>query len=361
MTAAILRSTGAALSPHYVGPDDALRLLPGSDTRVVHGAIGLRGRYWSTDPETGKVAPDQTTSHLAARAVDDAIRRWGGDRRQVDCLVVTTCTPETELPQTSARVQHILGLHDLRLLDLRSGCAGVVQALNLARLMIEAGEHRTVVVAGADCFSPVNLPRVLPPASRSVEDLMDTLMLSDLGAAAVVSAGEPDQPRRLTWGLAGSPLPDVDPGLITEPLMPVSRIPGTAAGRRREAFVRVVNNHELIRRYLPEVIQHAFHHIHRVHGLGWLDFEAVVGPQANPGLIRTVHREVAERNDDAGNDHGDRKPWFIGDRFGNCPGCAILHAYHELDQAGRVHPGDRVLLLGAESPKWLYATAMLQA
>jgi len=337
-----------------------LRLFPGNDTRVVNGAVGLRARYWSADPETGRTDPDWATTGLVRRAARDALDRWGGDPRRVECLIVATCTPETELPQTSARVHQGLGLPDARLLDLRSGCAGVVQALDLARLMVTTGEHRVVLVAGADCFSPVNVPRILDPRSRSIEDLMDALMLSDLGAAAVVEAAEPGVPRRVAWGLSGAPLPDVEPGLITEPLMPIPRIPATAAGRRREKAVRVVNNHELIRKHLPRVIEAALVRVAERQGLTWADFQAVVGPQANPGLVAYVGAELASRAGDA-LPHGDRHPWFVGDQFGNCPGCAVLHAFHELDRAGRVDPGDRVLLLGAESPKWLYAAVGIEA
>ncbi len=355
-----IASTGVSLSTHRLSQEDILAAFPGSDTRVVVQAVGVQTRYWATDPHSGEVDLGSTTTPLAIRAVQDALSRWEGDPGTIGCLIVTTVTPETELPQISARIQQAIPLGDLQLLDLRSGCAGVVQALGLAATLIRSGLHRNVVVVGVDCFSPVNVPRIRFPGQRSVEDLMDAIMLSDLAAAAVVSSSTSgDASLRLTFHGAGAPLSQVEAGLITEPLMPVPRLPGTAAGRRREKSVRVVNNHALIRTWLPRVIEAALQRAEELSGYRWNDFSSVVGPQANPGLIRAMARKVAEDCGDTP-DHGVCKPWFVGDRFGNCPGAAILHAFHELVKEGHHREGSRTLLLGAESPKWLHAVAGIE-
>ena len=335
--------------------------LGGKDVPLACRFFGVEGRHWAADLATGEVDPSHLTSGLAIRAGRAALDRAGLEPDRIDAVICATCTPEFLLPQTSTLVQTGLGIPDPRCLDLRAGCAGVVQAIDLGAMLIANGRARHVLVTGSDCFSPQNWPRVQEPSVRSMDDVMDAAMLSDMAAAAVLSPCDDGEPGQLLYAASGSPRPEVEPGLVTEPLVPLSMLPFEWAPRRKMARPpRVSQRHNLIGTHLPQVIREAIRAAEAASGLGWTDFSAVIGPQANPALMRTVNeqvslQEVGEVVED------ERKPFVIGHRIGNCPGAAVLQGYHILCDEAPPPPGSRVLLLGAESPRWTYSLLVVAA
>lgn len=347
--------------PNELITDEALAAaLGGRDVPMACRFSGVTGRHWSADPHTGDVDPDHLTSGLSASAGRRALAAASVDPGRIGAVISATCTPETALPQTSALVQTGVGIPDCQCIDLRSGCAGIVTGLDLAASLVQQGRAEHVLVTGADCFSPLNLPRLQDRSSRSVEDVMDAVMLSDMAVAAVVSRCEPGEPGEILSFAAGSPRPQVPPGLVTEPMVPIEMLPFEwAPSRKMGRPPRVSQRHRLIAEHLPSVIEEAVGVAERMADTRWLDFSAVIGPQANPVLMRDVLRSVSlaicgEIVED------ERHPFVIGDRIGNCPGAAVLQGYHLLLQEMPPEPGSRVLLLGAESPRWLYSVMVVR-
>ena len=333
--------------------------LGGKDVPLACRHFGVQGRYWSVDLHTGAMDPAHVNSGLCIGAGRRAVAASGIEPGEIDAVISATCTPEFALPQTSALVQTGLGIPDCRCIDLRSGCAGVVSALDLASLLITAGRARHVLVTGSDCFSPTNAPRVRDRSARSKDDVMDAVMLSDMAAAAVLGPAEPGNPGEILCSAAGSPRPDVPPGLVTEPGVPMEALPFQwAPSRKMNPPPRVSQRHNLIGEHLPHVIIEAIRAAERHSGLGWTDFAAVIGPQANPRLMRTVLHQVSEA--ECGEVIEDpRKPFIIGERIGNCPGAAVLQAFHIMQDEDPLPAGSKVLLLGAESPRWTYSLMVL--
>lgn len=334
-------------------------LLGGKDVPLACRFSGVRGRHWAVDPETGWLDPTRTNSALVIRAGRAALERAGIAPDEVDLVICATCTPELLLPQTSALVQTGLRIPDCRCIDLRAGCAGVVSALDLARHLIQSGSVRHALVAGSDCFSPLAWPRLQDPATRSMDDVHDAAMLSDAAAAAVLGRGEPGEPGTLGFAASGSPLPDTPPGLATEPLVPRESLPFEWAPRRKLVRPpRVSTRHPLIAEHLPRLVQTAVERLEREAGLEWPAFGAVIGPQANPNLTRQTIQKVSEAL--TGETRPDpRRPFTIGDRIGNCPGAAVLQAYHLLLEEDPPPAGSAVALLGIESPRWTYSLLVL--
>lgn len=346
----------AEFRPGEVITNDRLAaLLGGKDVPLACRHSGVHGRYWALDPDTGVLPPGLTNSGLCARAAGQALQRAAVAPDQVDLVICSTCTPEVALPQTSALVQTALGIPDCRCIDLRAGCAGVISALDLARHLISAGQVRHALVIGSDCFSPLGWPRLQDPATRSMDDVHDAAMLSDAAAAAVLGPGEPDAPGDLGFAASGSPLPHVPPGLATEPQVAMEALPFEWAPKRKLARPpRVSTRHPLIAENLPKLIRTAVELLEAESGLDWFQFSAVIGPQANPNLNRQLIRTVSEQV--TGQAIEDpRRPFTIGDRVGNCPGAAVLQAYHLLLEEAPPSPGSRVALLGIESPRWTYS------
>ena len=108
------------------------------------GARGDPGQDPSLDrrPRHGRAERDATPTWPTRRR-----RRrssWPGSKPDdVDLLVVSTASPEYHLPPTATFVQEKLGQEKIAAMDIRSGCAGAVEALDLARMYLERGQYDT--------------------------------------------------------------------------------------------------------------------------------------------------------------------------------------------------------------------------
>jgi len=146
--------------------DDWARLVDTSDEWIV-ARTGIRRRHF--------VAPDQSTLDLATEAATRALADAGLTSAELGEIIVATDTPEVYTPDTAALLQHRLGAGNVPTYDLGgSGCAGFIQALDVARARILLAPKRILVV-GVEVISRL----------MSWKDRATAVLFGD-GAGAVV-------------------------------------------------------------------------------------------------------------------------------------------------------------------------------
>jgi 3-oxoacyl-[acyl-carrier-protein] synthase-3 len=161
-----------------------------ADPRWVEMFIGTRTRHLGVDLDTGKVT--HTLVDLATEAAEAALADAGYAAGDVDALVLATASPDHLMPASVNLVADRLGLHGVPTYQLQSGCAGAVQALDVARRMLDA-EHAVVLAVGADsCAKHLVLNHDFPALPPS--ELVNYVIFGD-GAGAAVLGAEPEGPR----------------------------------------------------------------------------------------------------------------------------------------------------------------------
>ena len=109
-------------------------------------------------------------------------------------------------------------------MEIRSGCAGAVEALDIARLYLERGDYETAVVIGSEAISPLLVPVFLGkdpnegPDARPARDLQLRRRRRRDGAAGARTATGDGHPRRSAIACVGG-----------------GRKPGMQVDRRRHA------------------------------------------------------------------------------------------------------------------------------
>ncbi len=120
-------------------------------------------------------AENESTLTMARNAGEMAIKDAGLSPDDIDEIIVATDTPEMYTPDTAALLQDLLGCRNVPTYDLGgSGCAGFVQALDVARARI-AFQPKKVLVVGVELIT-----RMIDWTDRS------TAVLFGDGAGAVV-------------------------------------------------------------------------------------------------------------------------------------------------------------------------------
>ena len=142
-------------------------------------------------------APDETVADMATAAGGKALAASGLSPADIDLVIVATCTPEVQIPNTAATVAQRLGIGAPGAYDLNAACAGFCYALANANDAIRAGTARNVLVIGAE-----KLSNWVDWTDRST-----AIIFADGAGAAVVSpVAEPtDLPGigPVVWGSAG--------------------------------------------------------------------------------------------------------------------------------------------------------------
>jgi 3-oxoacyl-[acyl-carrier-protein] synthase-3 len=183
--------------------------------KVIHNDYFLDAEFY--DPATGKkfetpneeiirkfneitnieerryAEPDQSTSHLATFAAEDAITSSGFDREKLEFIItahnfgdIFPGSYRSEMiPAMANRVKLGLGIKNTNVLthDVNAGCPGWTTAMIIADAYIRSGLFKCGLVIGSDVNS-----RVSDPFDR------DRMIFSDGAGAVIVEAIESETP-----------------------------------------------------------------------------------------------------------------------------------------------------------------------
>ena len=167
-----LIGTGACL-PDFVLTNAMLEHMVDTNDEWIVQRTGVRER---------RIAKNMHTWELALGAAQDALADAKIDAGELDLILVSTCTPDTNTPNTAAILQDKLGAGAIGAFDINNACTGFVSATDIADCYIKSGKARTVLVVSAETLS-----RIVDYTDRGT-----CILFGDGAAAAVYRATEDD-------------------------------------------------------------------------------------------------------------------------------------------------------------------------
>lgn len=149
----------------------------------VEGFIATHSRHLATNLGTGEI--DYTLTDLGELAGRRALTAAGVGPEEIDLVVMGTATPDMLMPATVNLVADRLGIDGVPTYQLQSGCAGAVQALDVAHQLTMSGRHATALVIGGDVGAKHHdLGTDL--GALSPEELVNVVLFGDGAGAAVI-------------------------------------------------------------------------------------------------------------------------------------------------------------------------------
>ncbi|MFF4369470.1 3-oxoacyl-ACP synthase III family protein [Streptomyces sp. NPDC001594] len=139
----------------------------------------------------------QQASDLAAQAAAKALATAGTDISDVDLLLFASSCQDLLEPATAHIVAAKLGA-SCPVFDVKNACNSVLNALQVARALIETGHHRTILITCGE--TPTLGTRWHLPDVRTLHSAAVGYTVSDAGAAMLLTAG---------------PAGEADPGILT--------------------------------------------------------------------------------------------------------------------------------------------------
>ncbi|HJR92789.1 MAG TPA: beta-ketoacyl-ACP synthase III [Acidimicrobiia bacterium] len=126
-------------APERVMTNEDWSKLIDTDDEWIRTRTGIERRHFAAEGES--------TADLAEEASRVALKDAGLDGADIDEIIVATDTPEVYTPDTAAFLQTRLGAGNVPAFDLGgSGCAGWLQAIDVARARIALSPKRILVV-----------------------------------------------------------------------------------------------------------------------------------------------------------------------------------------------------------------------
>ncbi len=137
---------GAGLSiPERVVPNEHFSTYLETNDEWIRDRTGIEQRRW--------VGPDVCASELAEPAARQAVERAGLKLSDIDAIILATVTPDYLFPSTACLLQRRLGIAKGFALDVNAVCSGFIYALVTADALITAGQCRNALVVGVDIYS----------------------------------------------------------------------------------------------------------------------------------------------------------------------------------------------------------------
>ncbi|WP_371378140.1 ketoacyl-ACP synthase III [Thalassotalea aquiviva] len=94
-----------------------------------------------------------STSEMAAHAAEHALASAGLQAKDIDLIVVATCSGDNLIPNTASKVQNLLGTNGAACFDLNAACSGFIYALQAATAQVRSGMAKKALVIGAERMS----------------------------------------------------------------------------------------------------------------------------------------------------------------------------------------------------------------
>jgi 3-oxoacyl-[acyl-carrier-protein] synthase-3 len=307
MRRSVIMGCGHYLPARVLSNQELAAQVDTSDEWIVD-RTGIRNRH--------SAAEGETTSQMAIKAAQHALKQAGLEAQDIDLIIVATATPDYTFPSTATQVQAGLGITHGAAFDVQAVCSGFVYALSTADKFLISGSHQRALVIGAETFS-----RILDWNDRT------TCVLFGDGAGAVIVEAQEGAGQFQDRGVLSTHLRAdgrhvdklyVDGGPSSTATTGHLRMEG------REVFRYAVT-------YLAEIIEEAF----TTTGLTADDVDWFVPHQANRRIIEATARKLSI---------DPAKVVMTVENHGNTSAASIPLALSTAVADGRIKKGQVVLM-----------------
>lgn len=277
-------------------------------------------------------APTQATSDLAFIAGSRALENAGIDSKDIDLIIVATCTPDRKAPSTAAFVQHKLGAENAAAFDINAVCSGFLYGMSVASQYIASSVYNNVLVIGGDTFS-----KITDWTKR------DAIFFGDGAGAAVVSSADINEgflAYRLYTYTKEDMLGFTIPGGGSE-------IPLQEHNLNEQYFQmngKIVYNTAIMA--LPKAISQVLSDT----GLSIEDIDMMIPHQPSIRILRKTAELIGLPFE---------KVMTNMDKYANTSGGTIPILLDEVNKLGRLHKGD-IVLFAAVGSGWTYGASIIK-
>ncbi len=305
MTYAALTGWGKCMPPAVLSNADLATFMETDDAWITT-RTGIKERRIS------HVSLTPLAHVAAARALACA----GLDPKELDLVVLGSCSYDEQVPNAASGVQQLLGAANAAAMDVNTACTSFLYGLSTATAMIRTGVVRNAVVIGVEVISPF-----MDWSNRNV-----AVLFGDGAAAVVLQASE--EP----LGVLGEKLgcyADARHILRVRGMGAAYANRGVPVGDTSWDF----DGQEIFKKAVHGMADASAAALAKA-GLAIGDIDLVVPHQANLRIIEFVGKRIGAAHD---------RVFLTVERYGNMSAATVPVALVDAIEEGRVKPGAKIL------------------
>lgn len=313
---------GHYLPPKVLTNDDLAQIVDTND-EWIRTRTGIVSRH---------VCEGESTSDMAFKAAQMAIKTAGIDVSDIDMIIMGTVTPDNTTPSVAAKLSNRLGAkYGTICMDISAACSGFLYALTIVDNMIRLGQIKTALVLGGETIS-----KVLDWTDRNT-----CVLFGDAAGAVVVQACEGQGTAADTGVLATKLYAD---GSHYESL----KITGGVSTTQTAGVINMDGKE--VFKFAVNALSQASEEVMAMAGVTSDQVDWVLPHQANIRIIEGVGKKLAVP---------DEKVIVTVDHHGNTSAASIPLALSENYQTGRIKHGD-LLVLSAMGAGFTWGGALVR-
>lgn len=319
-----MTGTGSMVPERVITNQDLEGFLDTSDAWI-RERTGIASRHAATT---------ETTTSLAVEACRRALEEAGRKPEDVDLILAATVSPDCTFPCLACEIQAALGADSATAYDVNAACAGFLFALDSAAAHIECGMYRNALVVGAEVLTKI----------VDWNDRSSCILFGDGAGAAFVEKAEKGIVAMVQGsnGKKGMALyryetPVSNP--FCEPTVEEPKGTGFLEMNGQEVFRFAISQ-------VPESIQEVLKRA------DWKQEEVdyYILHQANARIIQSIAKRLGEPE--------EKFPMNLC-QYGNMSSASIPVLLDELNKAGKLKRGQKIVLSGFGAGLTYGATALI--
>ena len=131
---------------------------------------GIKQRYYT----------NEEIEQLAIKASKEALKNI---KEKIDLIIVASISGRCQMPSISYEIQKYFDIKNCMCMDILAGCAGFINALDIAKLYIDSNRINTALVVGVEKLS----------THLDINDINTEILLADGAGAIVIKKSNDDK------------------------------------------------------------------------------------------------------------------------------------------------------------------------
>lgn len=294
--------------------------------------IGTKTRHLAMDLHTKK--PRYKLVDLCEKAAKEALLSAKKSAESIEFIVMATATPDDLMPATVNQVADRLGINGVATYALQSGCAGAIQALDVASQFIKSGTYKTGLVIGGDvCNKYLDMTQNFEGLPSS--ELINYVLFGDGAGSVVLTSEEADNAINIAI------TKNTFEGLSREPGQQIGWI-GKTDGGMDEDMTLLKEDYKAIQNNVPEMAKETFESLLESTGWSFEDIDHYMPPQLSGHMTDHIIDHMALRPEKAINCVAD-----TGNNGNALPFLQLQLLWHKMVT------GEKCIGVAIESSKWI--------
>lgn len=312
-----LLATGKYLPKNKVTAEQLGQKL-GIEAAWIQKKSGVMVRYF---------AEDETASQMGAIAAKKALEAAGLSLTDIDCIVCTSSVPEQSIPCTASLVQKQLGgeLSGIPAFDINSTCLSFVVGLDTLSYLVDAQRYSRVLLVATEITRGIDW-----------NDPESSTLFGDGAAAAIMGKTNSQEGSKIICSRLETYSQGAD---LSQCLGAGNRYHPREYSDNIDRFLFKMQGRAIYRlaaKILPEFMERLL----QPAGLTLNDIDLVIPHQASLMAMELIRKGL----------NIPKEKWMvIAPDHGNTIAASIPMTLHEAILQGKIHRGDRILLLGTSA------------